>query len=86
MKARISVRTETVIRREYSKLWDKVWWNRHMGGGEPTAGQKAAREIEKKYGREYLDPGDDVEWGVCLGKMMALAWVLGADWEGAGDT
>lgn len=71
---------------EYKRLWDKVWWNRHMAAGEPEVGKGPARGIEDRYGKEFLYPGDDIEWGICLGKMMALAWVLGSDWDGAGDT
>jgi hypothetical protein len=74
------------INAEYKKLWDKVWWNRHMALGEPEVGQGPARGVEDRYGKEFLDPGDDVEWGICQGKMMALAWIMGADWEESGDT
>jgi hypothetical protein len=74
------------IEKAYERFWDKVWWNRHMSLGEPAAGRDAARGVEEKYGLEFLEPGDDIEWGICLGKMMALAWVLGMEWEAAGDT
>jgi hypothetical protein len=74
------------ISEEYAKLWEKVWWNRHMGSGERAVGREAARRIEKEYGLDFLEPGDDIEWGICLGKMMALGWVLGMEWEEAGDT
>jgi hypothetical protein len=79
-------RTIKEIKAEYDKLWDKVWWNRHMAHGEPAVGQDAARGIEDRWSKEFLDPGDDVEWGICQGKMMALAWILGSDWERSGDT
>ena len=71
------------IKDAYERFRDKVWWNRHMAHGEP---RDAARGVEEKYGLEFLEPGDDIEWGICLGKMMALAWVLGMEWEDAGDT
>ena len=79
-------RRNAVVKAEYDRLRDKVWWNRHMGGGEPKVGRIAARCMEDKYGMDFLHPGDDIEWGICLGKMMALAWVLGAEWDEAGDT
>jgi hypothetical protein len=79
-------RGDDSIKKAYDRLWAKVWWNRHMASGEAAAGRDAARVIEEKYGLDFLEPGDDVEWGVCTGKMMALAWILGAEWEEAGDT
>lgn len=79
-------RTLREIGEEYEKLWEKVWWNRHMSDGEPKEGREAAERIVATWGEEFLDPGDDIEWGICLGKMMALVWVLGSDWTEAGDT
>ena len=87
-------RRNAIIEAEYKRLWDKVWWNRHMArhyrgeccDSQPLTGCDGAREIEKKYGRAFLDPGEDVEWGITQGKMMALAWALGSEWEGSGDT
>lgn len=62
-----------------------------MGNPEPDNkcwqdGEDVARGIEDRYGKDFLDPGDDIEWGITLGKMMALAWALGSDWDGACDT
>jgi hypothetical protein len=79
-------RTKETIQKEQQKLWEKVWWNRHMSIGEPEAGRNKARALEDKYGKEWLIPKSEIEWGICLGQMMALAWVLGAEWEEAGDT
>jgi hypothetical protein len=87
-------RADNVMSKEYKRLWDKIWWNRHMSrhkpgcecADEPGIGCDAARAIEDKYGREFLEPGDQVEWGITQGKMMALAWALGSEWEGSGDT
>jgi ArsR family metal-binding transcriptional regulator len=45
------------------------------------AARKAARLVEKKRGLKNLGPWDDFEWGMLNGKMSALRWVLGDEWD-----
>lgn len=94
-------RSDDAIHAAYKEFWDKVWWNRHqnwlyeLATGDTTLSQgqenllktakKAARRIERKYGRKNLG-WNDFEWGLLSGKMSALAWISGMEWEESLDT
>ncbi|MER9891871.1 DUF4062 domain-containing protein [Mesorhizobium sp. M0119] len=88
-------RNDSAILAAYNEFWDKVWWNRHQNllyrirQGEdvtiPESGYKAARRIERKYGKKNLGWAD-FEWGLLSGRMSALSWVMGSEWEESLDT
>jgi hypothetical protein len=43
--------------------------------------KKSAGRVEEKYGIENLGPWTAFEWGMINGKLSALRWVLGEDWD-----
>ena len=94
-------RNDDAIQKAYSEFWDQVWWNRHkswiyrlesgqevLRDGQEAVLEKAksaARRIERKYGKRNLG-WDDFNWGLLSGRMSALAWVTGAEWDESLDT
>ncbi len=48
--------------------------------------QESALKMEEKYGLDELGPWDDFDWGMLNGKMSAIRWMLGEDWESTLDT
>jgi hypothetical protein len=93
-------RNDEALLKTYNEFWDKVWWNRHQAwrarveAGEQLSdvdrelyerAEEKAAEIAEQYGRDELVL-DEFEWGMLNGRMSALAWVLGSEWNGSLDT
>jgi pyrimidine deaminase RibD-like protein len=92
-------RNDKAILKTYNEFWDKVWWNRtqvriqRLESQPPTKERDAeikgaralCRKRERKYGRKNLG-WNDFEWGLLSGRMSALAWVMGTDWDASLDT
>lgn len=45
------------------------------------AAVRAAEAIETRYGADNLGPWSDFDWGMINGKLSALRWVLGDEWD-----
>ncbi len=76
------------IERGWIKLVEKETFPRPRGRGRETCqrdvwerAQKAAKRVEVRYGMSKLGPWDDFEWGMVNGKLSALRWVLGDEWD-----
>jgi len=72
------------------ELFDRIWYERslaHEASGRlvPGAIQEGAasarRRVEERLGEANVGPYDDFEWGTINGKLSALRWVLGSEWD-----
>ncbi|MDP2736490.1 MAG: hypothetical protein Q8O59_01750 [bacterium] len=73
---------------EEKKLFDKIWYTRHLCGKKnpewkktpadiKKGASKAAEKVLKKYGKKWLlDYENDFEWGMINGKLEMIRWVL----------
>jgi hypothetical protein len=62
------------------RLFDFVWYQRSMNSMDPV-GEPGRRRVEETYAAEELGPYTDFEWGMLNGKLSALRWVLGEEWD-----
>jgi hypothetical protein len=42
---------------------------------------RSARKVEQRFGRPNLGPYSDFDWGMINGKLSALRWFLGEEWD-----
>lgn len=87
-------RTEAEILAAEQEFFDKIWYGRHLirkqkiefGEREAPTGVweialAEASKVRKKYGQKNLPPLNDFDWGMLHGKLSALRWVLGNEWD-----
>lgn len=92
--AKEKLRSLKQIKKAEDEYYEKRWYDRHMMLWRVRHGRrhkdhlkimieahKAAKKIEKKYGKKNLGPYTDFEWGMLAGKHSALRWVLGDEWD-----
>jgi hypothetical protein len=78
------------------EFFDRIWYQRSLAHEWKCeeSGDRAAvenlrriagpgrRRVEERYeGAKNLGPYDDFEWGMLNGKLSALRWVLGSEWD-----
>jgi len=77
-----------------NEFCEKIWFDRHLTlrykvengletvNPEIWAGAlKSAQRVIQQYGEENLGPYSDFEWGMLNGKLSALRWVMGEEWD-----
>jgi hypothetical protein len=42
---------------------------------------RSAAKVERRFGKDNLGPWSKFEWGMMNGKVSALRWVLGDEWD-----
>lgn len=91
----LASRTSDEIGEALEKLTHQVWYNRcHVPMFEninlgiekcdPEIWKRALKHAEKlraEYTPDELGPFSEIEYGMILGKLSALRWVCGEDWD-----
>ncbi|MDR4495156.1 MAG: restriction endonuclease [Nitrospirales bacterium] len=87
----VPIRSTKDILRAEEEFFTKVWYGRKQSAADCRAQGtpeyiikgmlKAKRDAETRYGRKNLGPWNDFEWGMLSGKLSALRWVLGDEWD-----
>jgi hypothetical protein len=89
------MRTKKQIIEAEQEFFDRVWYNRKLvmleriqDGVEALPDENLMdqvttemRRVETKYGGAEKLRYDDFEWGMVNGKLSALRWVLGDEWD-----
>jgi hypothetical protein len=70
------------------KVVDRSTWEKNGGNNNVMiideiwkGALKSARQTEKDLGKENVGPWNDFEWGMLNGKLSALRWALGEEWD-----
>jgi hypothetical protein len=93
-------RNDKIILEAYKDFWDVIWWMRNTTRAEQEQVPSAIRSkrykkflqkhfprvqrVKHKYGLNNLNKM--FEWGMLSGRMSALSWVMGSEWEESLDT
>ncbi|EGD44067.1 hypothetical protein NBCG_01655 [Nocardioidaceae bacterium Broad-1] len=61
-------------------FFDLIWYERSLDRMHPL-GDAGRERVEATYAKEELGPYTDFEWGMLNGKLSALRWVMGDEWD-----
>jgi hypothetical protein len=88
------VRPQTQIAEAEEEFFNRVWYQRHLmlayrgkQSKEKTppdilrTARAAAKRLREKYGEDISKPCTEWEYGFMSGKLSALRWVLGEEWD-----
>ena len=88
------MRRKAEILAEEQAVFDMLWYFRHMTQELPEntpqaiidQANAAAEKIEKRADAEYLEEllSGGHEYGVLVGKLLTLRWMLGMEWDEEG--
>jgi hypothetical protein len=70
-KIKIIPRNQFSIETAQHTIVDEIW----------EGANTSAKKIEAQYGLANLGPWDDFEWGMINGKLSALRWINGEEWD-----
>lgn len=87
-------RTKKEIEEAHKEFFDKIWYNRKhdmfynisigkepkISGGLEECIRLDMKKMEDKYGEKNME-WSDFEWGMVNGKLSALRWLDGEDWD-----
>ncbi len=86
-------RSSAIISEELERLVDVVWYNRcymqllesqewkNVRADIWEGAKRSAMRIENTYTEDELGPFTDFEWGMINGKLSALRWIGGDEWD-----
>lgn len=76
------------IERGKVKVVDRATWEKRGSNNSKyiidtvwEGAQRAATKTLRKYGEKNFGPWDDFEWGMINGKLSAIRWMLGDEWD-----
>jgi Restriction endonuclease len=89
---KVNMRSERTAIRAEREIFDRVWYYRRLVSisnakdrGEDISkwdiGKAPAKRLRKKYGPGIGKYMSDFDWGFLQGKMSAIRWVLGDEWD-----